>query len=89
MAKSFYFFYLAVPNQISLQKRLPKAAGVGKMWFSSSFSFTWTNTTATDEPVALNNGLRVGLLVYSRNRKHSGAIWIGVNYQLGFWHRKN
>ncbi len=57
------------------------AAGVGKVWFSNSYSFTWTNTTATDEPVfAFNTGFRVGMQVYSRNRKHSGSIWIGANY---------
>jgi hypothetical protein len=55
------------------------AGGIGPVWFSADFNFTWNKPALLDEPVLVNVlGLRLGHTFEFRNRPHSNlAIWAG------------
>ena len=58
---------------------LMAAGGVGPVWISADFNWTWNKPKLLDEPVQVSIiGLRVGhTFVFKQNPKRNIAIWIG------------
>lgn len=55
------------------------AGGVGPVWFSVDFNWTWNKPKLLDKPVQVNvMGLRVGhTFVFKENPKRNIAVWVG------------
>lgn len=55
------------------------AGGVGPVWFSADFNWTWNKPKLLDDPVRVTvMGLRMGhTFVFKNNPKRNIAVWIG------------
>lgn len=56
------------------------AGGVGPVWISADFNWTWSKPQLLDEPVRVNvMGIRMGHTFVFNNRPHSNiALWVGA-----------
>lgn len=58
------------------------AYGWGPVWGTANLTMAWSKAPGLDQPTqSFVGSFRVGTSYYTRNRKRSGSIWVGSNFQ--------